>query len=73
MDNIEKIVIEYENGEKKEIEQGMAAELCDGKMNLDMTNMSKIDFIRIAYGIIVAVEEMGMMPALKAYAKGEID
>ncbi len=72
MADAKKILIEYENGTVKEMSKGIAAEFDNENMHVDMLNVSKMDMVRIAYGMMITVEKMGMTPLLQAYASGEL-
>lgn len=65
-------MIEYEDGTVKEMNKGIAAEFDNDNMHVDMVSVSKVDIVRIAYGMMVTVEKMGMTPLLQAYASGEL-
>ena len=72
MADAKKISIEYENGTVKEMNKGIAAEFDNENMRVDMVGVSKLDIVRIAYGMMVTVDKMGMTPLLRAYASGEL-
>lgn len=72
MADAKKISIEYENGTVKEMNKGIAAEFDNENMYVDMVGVSKLDIVRIAYGMMVTVDKMGMTPLLQAYASGEL-
>jgi len=72
MADAKKISIEYENGTVKEMNKGIAAEFDNENMYVDMVGVSKLDIVRIAYGMMVTVYKMGMTPLLQAYASGEL-
>jgi len=72
MADAKKILIEYENGTVKEINKGIVAEFDKDNMHVDMVSVSKMDLVRIAYGMIATVEKMGMTPLFQAYASGEL-
>lgn len=72
MADTKKILIEYEDGTVKEINKGIAAEFDNDNMHVDMVSVSKVDMVRIAYGMMVTVEKMGMTPLLQAYVIGEL-
>ena len=72
MADAKKILIEYEDGTVKEMNKGIAAEFDKDNMHVDMVSVSKVDMVRIAYGMIVTVEKMGMTPLLQAYASGDL-
>ena len=71
MADAKKISIEYENGTVKELRKDIAAEFDNDNMHVDMVVVSKFDLVRIAYGMMVTVDKMGMTPLLQAYASGE--
>lgn len=72
MTDAKKIAVTYEDDTIKELEKGLVAEFDNDNMKVDMVNISKIDLVRIAYGMMVAVDKMGMMPLLESYINGDI-
>jgi len=72
MADAKKILIEYEDGTVKELNKGIAAEFDNDNMCVDMLKVSDLDMVRIAYGMIVTVEKLGMKPLLLAYSSGEL-
>ena len=72
MADAKKILIEYENGTVKEMNKGLVAEFDNDNMHVDMVNVSKMDMVRIAYGMMVTVDKMGMTPLLQAYDSGKL-
>lgn len=70
MANASKIAITYENGTVKELKKGIAAEFDNDKMSVEMLDVSKLNLVRIAYGMIMTVEKMGLMPMLEKYMNG---
>ena len=72
MADAKKIMIEYEDGSAKELSKGIAAEFDNENMHIDMLHVSNIDMVRIAYGMLMMVDKMGMTPLLQAYASGEV-
>lgn len=71
MANASKITVTYENGTVKELKKGIAAEFDNDKMSVEMLDVSKFDLVRIAYGMIMTVEKMGLMPMLEQYLCGD--
>lgn len=67
-----KILVEYEDGTVKMLNKGIAADFDKKNMKVDMLNVSKIDIVRIAYGMLSVVEKMGMTDLLQAYVEGEV-
>lgn len=72
MAEAKRIVVEYDDGNVKEMEKGFAAEFDNDTMHMDMLNVSKVDIVRIAYGMLVTVDKMGMTSLLQAFASGEM-
>lgn len=68
-----KITIEYENGTTKELAKGVVAHFEGGTMNLDMAQFEKTDLVRLTYGLICALHQMGLSETLVAYTKGELN
>ena len=71
MANAKIIKIEYDNGTIKELSKVIAAEFDNATMHVDMVNVSRLDMIRIAYGMLMTIDEMGKTSLLEAYAGGE--
>lgn len=71
MADAKKILIEYEDGTTKELSKGIAAEFDKENMSVDMVNVSSLDIVRIAYGMMSVVNQMGMTPLLHAYISGQ--
>jgi hypothetical protein len=70
MSEANKIKIEYEDGDIKELKKGIAVEFNNKKMSVDMVNVSNVDLIRLVYGMLKMVDEMGMTSLLQTYANG---
>lgn len=71
MVNASKITVTYENGTAKYLKKGIAAEFGNDKMSVEILDVSKFDLVRIAYGMIVTVDKMGLMPMLEQYLSGD--
>ena len=41
-------------------------------MNVEMIEVSPLDMVRIAYGMLVTVDKIGMTPLLQAFVNGEL-
>lgn len=69
------ILVHYTNGEIKEMTKGCCVDLTGAKeeMIVEMLEVDPDDFIRLAYGIIAAVDRMGMMEAFVEYSNGGKD
>lgn len=72
MADANRILVEYEDGSIRELKKGIAAEFDYENMKVEMIDISKLDLVRIAYGMLVTVERMGMTPLLKSYVSGEL-
>lgn len=68
-----KITIEYENGTTKKLTKGVVAHFEGDTMNLDMAQFEKTDLVRLTYGLICALHQMGLSETLVAYTKGELN
>lgn len=68
------IVVEFGDGTTKRIETGCCVDLKDSgdEMSIEMLAVKPLDFVRLAYGILVAVDKMGLTEVLQAYADGSI-
>lgn len=68
------IVVEFGDGTTKRIETGCCVDLNgSGKgMSIEMLMVKPLDFVRLAYGILVTVDKMGLTEVLQAYADGSI-
>lgn len=71
---IKGIVVEFEDGTTKRIEEGCCVDLKDmgDNMSVEMLHVKPIDIVQLTYGLMVAVERMGMTELLKAYVDGNI-
>lgn len=67
-----KILIEYEDGTIRTLSKGVAAEFDHNEMNVEMIEVSPLDMVRIAYGMLVTVDKIGMTPLLQAFVNGEL-
>ncbi len=70
--NAKKIIVVMEDETQKEIDKGFVTQFNNDVMHVDTVNVSKSDIVRIAYGMMVTVEKMGMSDLLVAYANGSI-
>jgi hypothetical protein len=68
--NASKISVAYENGESKEIKRGVAAEFVGDTMKMDMVDITKFDLVRLTYGMLSTLEQMGLTDLLMAYTSG---
>lgn len=71
MSDAKRILVEYEDGTIRELDKGIAAEFDHENMSVDMLKVSGVDMVRIAYGMVVTIEKLGLKPLLLAYANGE--
>lgn len=64
-----KITVEYEDGSKKELSKGAVAGFEGDSMKMDMVEFEKMDLVRLTYGLICGLHQMGLSEALVAYTK----
>lgn len=67
-----KIIVEYEDGTKKELEKDVTAYFENSMFSLDMAQFEKTDIVRLTYALICALHQMGLSDMLVKYIKGEI-
>lgn len=62
------ILIQLDNGECKEISQGICIDLAEDKENMTLLSLhvEKKEFVAAAYCMLAAVEQMGLTDALRA-------
>lgn len=68
--NATSIIIKFEDGTEKEIKKGIAAEIENDTMHVDMINFKKFDIVRLAYGMVSTVQQLGLTDVLAAYSEG---
>lgn len=66
--DVKKITVEFEDGETKQIEKGCCVDLenVEDRIYIAMLDIQPHDMVRLAYGLLMAVENMGMMDELTA-------
>lgn len=71
---IKGILIEYEDGNSRRIERGCCVDLSitGNELHVDMLNAKPTDIVRLAYGLLCAVDRLGMMDLFQAMIVGEI-
>lgn len=72
MADVKNITVQYEDETIKELKKGFIAELDKKMMKVDMVDISEPDIVRITYGMIAMVDQMGLVEMLKRYLNGEI-
>ena len=65
------IKVEYKDGTVKDIKKGIAAEFECDIMHMDMLEFAKFDLVRLTYGMISTLEQMGLTEALMAFIHGQ--
>lgn len=70
---IRKVTVEYEDGTVKELKKGCCVDLTnvEDELHVDMIECKPFDIVRLAYGLLICVERIGMTPLLKGYLSGE--
>lgn len=65
-----KIIVQYEDGTEKNLKNGVATEFIGDTMHLDMLNISRMDMVRLTYGMLSTLDKMGLTEMLMAYTQG---
>jgi hypothetical protein len=68
--NAVSIKVKYEDGTTKDIKKGIVAEFDGDTMHMDMVNFVRLDLVRLTYGMLSALEQMGLTDALMAFTQG---
>ena len=66
------ITVRYSDGSTKEIQSGCCVDLEKGSddLSVEMLNVKPFDLVRLAYGLVAAVQRLGMMEELTQYVNG---
>ena len=66
------ITVRYSDGSTKEIQSGCFVDLEKGSddLSVEMLNVKPFDLVRLAYGLVAAVQRLGMREELTRYANG---
>lgn len=66
------IIVRYNDGSTKEIQSGCCVDLEKGSddLSVEMLNVKPFDLVRLAYGLVVVVQRLGMRDKLEQYAGG---
>lgn len=64
---VKKITVEYEDGSKKELTKGVVVEFEGDRIKMDLAYINSIELVRLAYGVAVAVNKLGLMDILQEY------
>lgn len=66
------ITVRYSDGSTKEIQSGCCVDLEKGSddLSVEMLNVKPFDLVRLAYGLVAAVQRLGMRDKLEQYANG---
>lgn len=66
------ITVKYSDGSTKEIQSGCCVDLEKGSddLSVEMLDMKPVDLVRLAYGLVAAVQRLGMREELTQYANG---
>ena len=67
------ITVEFEDGTTKRLTRGCVVDLDrrdDQEMSVDMLMASSMDIVQMAYGLLVAVNKIGMKSVLLGYLNG---
>ena len=62
------ITVRYSDGSTKEIQSGCCVDLEKGSD--DLLDVKPFDLIRLTYGLVAAVQRLGMRDELEQYADG---
>lgn len=66
------ITVRYSDGSTKEIQIGCCVDLGKGSddLSVEMLNVKPFDLVRLAYGLVAAVQRLGMREELTQYVNG---
>lgn len=66
------ITVHYSNDTTKEIMHGCCVDLTEitEEISVEMLNAAPIDIVRLAYGMLVCVDRMGLMDVFRKFAGG---
>ena len=66
------ITVRYSDGSTKEIQSGCCVDLEKGSddLSVEMLNVKPFDLVRLAYGLVAAVQRRGMREELTQYVNG---
>lgn len=66
------ITVKYSDGSTKEIQSGCCVDLEKGSddLSVEMLDVKPFDLVRLAYGLVAAVQRLGMREELTQYANG---
>lgn len=66
------ITVKYSDGSTKEIQSGCCVDLekDSDDLSVEMLNVKPFDLVRLAYGLVAAVQRLGMREELTQYANG---
>lgn len=65
------ITVTYDDGSTKEIQQGCCVDLKNGSDDLSVELLKAFDLVKLTYGLMVAIEKIGLEDVFNAYARGE--
>lgn len=67
-----RITVHYSDGANKEIMHGCCVDLTETEeeITVDMLNITPVDIVRLAYGMLVCVDRMGLMDSFRKFAGG---
>ena len=66
------ITVRYSDGSTKEIQSGCCVDLEKGSddLSVELLDVKPFDLIRLTYGLVAAVQRLGMREELTRYANG---
>lgn len=66
------ITVRYSDGSTKEIQSGCCVDLEKGSddLSVEMLNVKPFALVRLAYGLVAAVQRLGMREELTQYVNG---
>lgn len=66
------ITVRYSDGSTKELQNGCCVDLEKGRddLSVEMLNVKPYDLVRLAYGLVVTVQRLGMREELENIAGG---
>lgn len=65
-----KITVEYEDGAKKELTNGVVVRLIEDTMEMDLVAFKESDLVRLTYGLLCSLHQKGLIDDLQILLNG---
>ena len=66
-ENVKRIIIESEDGRKRDLINGTAIEIIDDGISLKSAGLAKDDLVKMAYGLLTLITQMGLDEQFKEF------